>query len=293
MSFTAAFLLIAVTVFAMMMGIVLWPLLRKSRASGESDHANEDAQKSSLQEAILGIDAEAARGEIDASTSDVRKREVLLRARAESIGSEATPRALINAGVNSPIRSALAVCMGLGIAVFASTFYLWLGNPNAMNPAAVTPTVAQNAQVGPAQVAEMVKRLEAKLSVGPPKLEDLTGWKMLARSQMVMQQYGKAVESYRIALRLVPNTPEVETSLAEALLAQAEGKPSEEAEKLLASAYVREPTNPKILWLSAAVAQERGDKPKAVKFLKEARATLAPDAPEINDIDRFISELSK
>ena len=289
MSATAGFLLIAIVMFVAVVFLMLEPLLRNTRATDGRDHANEDAQKTSLQEAIVGIEAEAARGEIDAPTADVRKREVLLRARAEYAGAEAAPRTVVKPNA----RFAVAAGLGLGIAAFASVLYLWLGNPNAMNPAVAAPPVAQNGEVGPAQVAEMVKRLEAKLSAGPPKAEDLTGWKMLARSQMVMQQFGKAVESYRIALQLAPNNAEVEANLAEALLAQAEGKPTEEAEKLLAAAYGREPKNPKILWLSAAVAQERGDKPKAVKFLKEARATLAPDAPEIKDIDRFISELSK
>jgi cytochrome c-type biogenesis protein CcmH len=139
----------------------------------------------------------------------------------------------------------------------------------------------------------MVKRLEAKLNATPPKAEDLMGWKMLARSQVVMQQFGKAVETYRVAARLAPNDTEIETNLAEALLAQAEGKPSDEVQSLLAAAYGREPTNPKVLWLSAAVAQERGDRPKAIQFLKEARATLASDSEEAKQIDRFITELSK
>jgi cytochrome c-type biogenesis protein CcmH len=284
---TLVFLCAAALLAAAIALIVVWPLLRTRVYVQSEREAQPAAQKASLREAMTGIEAELARGEIDAAQADVRRREVLLRARAES---EAT--AEIAPTVSGGAKRGLAALFVTVVAFASAGLYLWVGNPNAMNPQARAPA-PQNGGVGPAQVAEMVKRLEAKLSAGPPKAEDLTGWKMLARSQMVMEQFGKAVQSYRTALSLAPGNTELETSLAESLLAQNEGKPSEEIEKLLASAYGREPTNPKILWLSAAVAQERGDKPKAIRFLKEARATLAPESEEIKMIDKFIADLTK
>ncbi len=283
---TLLFLVAAAIVFLAVAAILLRPLLR-SRGAGKADAtAGETAQRASLQEAMALIEAEVSRGELDASAADVRRREVLLRARAETLPVQGISTSY------SPARRGLAALATIAIGIASGGMYLWLGNPGAMNPAARVP-VAQKGEVGPAQVAEMVKRLEAKLSAGPPKAEDLTGWKMLARSQMVMEQFGKAVASNRTALSLAPGSAEIQTSLAEALLAQAEGKPNDEIETLLARAYQQEPTNPKILWLSAAVAQERGDKLKAIKFLKEARATLAPESEEVKQIDRFIAELQK
>jgi cytochrome c-type biogenesis protein CcmH len=286
---TLSFLLLAALLFLVVVAIVLRPLWRKNSSIGRESATNDETQKASLQESISLIEAEHARGEIDALAADARKREVLLRARAEAPLDVAEGA---NASGESRVRRGLATSAAIAIAAASVGIYLWLGNPAAMDPAALRP-VAQQGEVGPAQVAEMVKRLEAKLSAGPPKAEDLTGWKMLARSQMVMQQFGKAVESYRVALKLSPGNTEIETQLAESLLAQSDGRPSDEIEALLASGYKREPTNPKILWLSAAVAQERGDKPKAVKFLKEARATLPPESEEIKQIDQFIADLSK
>jgi cytochrome c-type biogenesis protein CcmH len=284
---TLVFLCAAALLAAAIAFIVVWPLLR-TRAYVQSEReAQPAAQKASLREAMVGIEAELARGEIDVTQADVRRREVLLRARAESEAVAETAPV-----VSGSAKRGLAALFVTVVAVASAGLYLWVGNPNAMNPQARAPA-PQNGGVGPAQVAEMVKRLEAKLSAGPPKEEDLTGWKMLARSQMVMEQFGKAAQSYRTALSLAPGNAELETSLAESLLAQNEGKPSEEIEKLLTSAYGREPTNPKILWLSAAVAQERGDKAKAIRFLKEARATLAPESEEIKMIDKFITDLGK
>jgi cytochrome c-type biogenesis protein CcmH len=284
---TLAFLLAAALFAAAIALIVVWPLVRRRAYVRAEREASPLAQKASLREAMSQIEAELTRGDIDATQADVRRRDVLVRARAEGEATRETePK------VSGSAKRGLAALFVVIVSVASAGLYLWVGNPNAMNPQARAP-VAQNGGVGPAQVAEMVKRLEAKLSAGPPKAEDLTGWKMLARSQMVMEQFGKAVQSYRTALTLSPGNTELETSLAESLLAQAEGKPSDEIENLLASAYGREPTNPKVLWLSAAVAQERGDKSKAIRFLKEARATLAPESEEIKQIDKFIADLAK
>jgi cytochrome c-type biogenesis protein CcmH len=284
---TLVFLGAAALLAAAIALIVVWPLLRTRAYVQNEREAQPAAQKASLREAITGIEAELARGEIDAAQADVRRREVLLRARAESeAAAEIAPT------VSGGAKRGLAALFVTVVAVASAGLYLWVGNPNAMNPQMRAPA-AQNGGVGPAQVAEMVKRLEAKLSAGPPKAEDLTGWKMLARSQMVMEQFGKAVRSYRTARALAPGDTEVETGLAESLLAQADGRPSEEVETLLASAYAREPGNAKVLWLSAAVAQERGDKQKAIKFLKEARTTLAPESEEMKMIDKFIADLAR
>jgi cytochrome c-type biogenesis protein CcmH len=269
---TLVFLLAAALLATAIALLVMWPLIRKRVYVRPQSETNPAAQRASLR---------------DAMQADEQRREVLLRARVES-----DPIAESAPTVSGGARRGIAALFITLVAASSAGLYLWVGNPSAMNPQVRAPA-AQDGGVGPAQVAEMVKRLEAKLSAGPPKVEDLTGWKMLARSQMVMEQFGKAAQSYRTALSLAPGNTELETSLAESLLAQSEGKPSDEIEKLLANAYGREPTNPKVLWLNAAVAQERGDKPKAIRFLKEARATLAPESEEIKMIDKFIADLGK
>jgi cytochrome c-type biogenesis protein CcmH/NrfG len=143
------------------------------------------------------------------------------------------------------------------------------------------------------QILAMVTKLEARLTSAPAVIEDLKAWKMLARSQMTLNQPEKAAVAYRAVLALEKPTTEAEMDLVQALLAQSNGKPSNEAKKLLSSAFARDPGDQKVLWLNAAAAQEIDDKAGAVRFLRLLLATLPPNQDEANQVQKFIDELSK
>lgn len=69
-------------------------------------------------------------------------------------------------------------------------------------------------QAFPAEVLEMVARLEKRLRDAP---DDGIGWKRMGRSYAVMGRQAEAVTAYRKAAALLPNDVEIQTALAELL----------------------------------------------------------------------------
>lgn len=279
--------LFAAAALVIVVGIVLVRPLWSSRVSAARPEDSTEAQRASLREANATIESDLAAGAITQAQADVRRSELLARARAEDVALE---RSASSAESPRQVAAAIACVLAalcVGVAIYAVT------GKNEGLTAAKRSAPAQAPQVGPEQITQMVARLESRLNAEPPKAEDLPQWKMLARSHIMLGDVPKAVTTLRTVLALSGPTAENETNLAEALLAQREGKPNPEIEALLKSAYAKTPTDQKVLWLNAAVAQERGDKPAAVKFLSELLPTVAADSQEAADIKRFVAELSK
>jgi cytochrome c-type biogenesis protein CcmI len=263
--------------------LVVRPLLAK-RVAVPNSQENEMAQRASLREARAIIETERANGSISDEAAESRRADLLIRARAEQPD---TMRTLTDSGKQT---AAAIVCV-LSLACVAGAVYVMVGKLDGLTAAKRSPPA--QTQVTPEQIEQMVGRLEARLSAEPPKAEDLPQWKMLARSQMMLGKPDGAVTALRAVIALGGPTSENETNLAEALLAQQQGKPNDEILKLLSSAYRKSPTDQKVLWLNAAVAQERGDKAGAVKYLNELLPTVDATSQEAADIRRFVAELSK
>jgi cytochrome c-type biogenesis protein CcmH len=291
-SFVGAAALFCVIVLA----LIAWPLLRRHESDATASGSLQSAaQSAALRDAAATITADLAAARIDGDEANARRKELLLRARAEA--SEATTLDAVDARASLPHRRT-AVVLSLAVALGAAGLYSHLGRVDGLaiakrGEASPNPRADMASQMGPEQIAAMVARLEARLSAAPPRIEDLKAWNMLGRSQMMLGKPDKAAVAYRTVLQLSEPTAEAEINLAEALLVGAEGKANAEAKQLLASAYSRSPKDQKVLWLNAAAAQEAGDRPTAVKFLKDLIATVPPGSDEATQVQQFITDLSK
>jgi cytochrome c-type biogenesis protein CcmH/NrfG len=286
---TAVLYVFLIIVFVALLGTyVLRPLFTK-KASTLAHQAQDDAavQSRALKEANAAIDADLRNLVIDEAGAQARRAELLLKARAEDSKAPMEPlRDVRNAGL------AIVVAMALASTVGAILYFK--SEPDGLTTAKRSaPPAPGAADLSPEQIAQMVQRLDTRLNAGPPKAEDLPQWQMLARSHMMLGDADKAVKALRMVIALGGATLESELNLVEGLLVLGQGKPNDEAKKLLANAYAREPKNQRALWLNAAAAQESGDNPTAVKFLKELLPTVAPESQEAKDIGEFIQKLSR
>ena len=127
--------------------------------------------------------------------------------------------------------------------------YNQIGSPDA--PSA-------RAQSGELPDMEIVmESLQQRLADNP---DDLNGWKMLARSQMTLQNFGDAVISYERVMELEEGrNAQTLVDLALALLSR-DGTPIEgRAAALIESALALEPNNPAALFYSGVASANRGD----------------------------------
>ncbi|HEY4203292.1 MAG TPA: c-type cytochrome biogenesis protein CcmI [Devosiaceae bacterium] len=146
----------------------------------------------------------------------------------------------------------------LAIAVLAVGIYTFMGRPDlpAEPLAQRTSPQAQNIDVNAA-----IGKIEEQLAKTP---DDLRGWTVIAPVYLQMGRYDDAVKAFRRITELSPPTPSTQTDLAEALLAQAQGKMSPEALNLLQTAAKADPNDIRSRFYLAGYATEQGDYADAV-----------------------------
>jgi cytochrome c-type biogenesis protein CcmH len=158
--------------------------------------------------------------------------------------------------------TALAVIALLGVG--ASVLYATLSNWSWSKAAA-----AENSPQA------MVGRLARHLQDDP---DDMSGWLMLGRSYLALEQTPLAVRAYERANRLAGGkSAEALLGLAEALSAGDESQLAGRAGELIERALILAPHSPKALFLGAAAALHRGDLPLARQRFAALLALNPPD----------------
>ena len=151
----------------------------------------------------------------------------------------------------------LAIAVGVGVPLLAVTLYQRLGEPGAIDP---PPAAAAGG--GEPAVEEMVARLAERLASEPGSSE---GWLLLGRSYMALERYAEAADAYGAAHRLLGDSAELLSDLAEAeALMRGQdflGIPGERLE----AALRLDPEYPRALWLGAFAAKQRGATALAVR----------------------------
>jgi cytochrome c-type biogenesis protein CcmH len=109
--------------------------------------------------------------------------------------------------------------------------------------------------------------------------DDLRGWTVIAPVYLEMARYGDAARAYRRVLELGEPTADLRTSLAEALLLEADGAGSPEAMELLAAAAASEPRHVLSRLYLASELTRLGRYKEAVDAWNAALALSSGDEP--------------
>lgn len=186
---------------------------------------------SHFRQVLAGIDADLAAGKLGEAEAKAAKSELareIIRLKAESGKAVATG----DLG-RTPLLVGLA-----GIVVLAFAIYAALGNPNLPSQplAGRTDIAAQSLDLDTA-----VARIEQQLALNP---DDVRGWTVIAPAYTEMGRFADAAQAYRRVIELSGATPKLQTSLAEALLLEADGAGSDEAMSLLRAAADGDPADP-------------------------------------------------
>jgi cytochrome c-type biogenesis protein CcmH len=146
---------------------------------------------------------------------------------------------------------------------------------------------------GVASPEGMVERLVHQLNDNP---DDLTGWLMLGRSYVALQEYPLAVRAYERADRAANGrSPDALIGEADALMQIDDTEITGQAGQLVERALAIDPTSPKALFFGAAVALRRGDLPLARARFSRLLGLNPPDdvktilQQEISGIDRQLA----
>ena len=238
---------------------LLWPLLRGRTEAGDIRRA-----RYALHETILAeLADDVLHGRINASDQEQAR----LEAEARLISETGSPIHTLN---NRPATS-LALCLLLLLPPAAGGLYFTLGTPAALDPSA-----RQRPDVGPGDIANMVKTLEAKMALQPG---DQKGWLMLARSYRAQARYAEAITAYEKAWPLIEKDPGELARFAGALAIEKNSFIGRPAELLVKSLSINA-SEPDALMLAGSAAVERGDKAAAKDWWNKLLILLEPGSED-------------
>ena len=272
---TATFWAIVSAMTASILGLLLYPLLKRPAQTGSEREKTLPVYRQQFSE----LEQDRADGLLTDEQYQAARSELERRVLEETTTAE-SPAAVVGGLVNLRM---VALSLALLIPVSSGVLYWTLGNPAAMTH----PGVASASQGGAGDDAQMADSLNTLIEQLRKKLEqnpnDAVGWGLLARSYMAMERYADAVPIFEKATKLDPNNAGLLADYADALGVHQGRKLDGRPETLIQKALKLDPHNVKALMLSGTIAYNRKDFARAAKEWEDAHAHLPPDDQESSD----------
>lgn len=205
---------------------------------------------------------------------------------AENAPSSSSATAPAPAASSSGSRG-LALSVGILLPFVALVFYLLLGTPAALNPAAL---VSEQPSMTAEQIEGMVSKLAARLKDNPDQPE---AWAMLARSYKFLGRYSDALEAYAHTQPMLSGEPDILTDYAETLALNNERSFRGKASTLLAQALTADPDYPQALLLSGIAAYERSDYSAAIRHWERLLQQLPKESEDAQVMRENIAQAKK
>jgi cytochrome c-type biogenesis protein CcmH len=268
---------------ALALVILLVPLFVRRR-----DPASREAYDFAVyRDQLAEVERDLARGvlateQAEAARAEIARRILALRPPPASAGAAGTDGSTAS---RTPLRAAVAAVILL-VPVAAWMLYARLGSPSVPDQ-----PLAERMVAGPhPDMNDALARLEAHLKEQP---EDLTGWLLLARSEMGLGRYRLAAEAYRHAAGLSGQRGDIASDWGEAQVLAAGGTVTPAAQAAFAAGLRDKATEPRARYYLALAQMQRGD-PKAALDAWAALASEAPaDAEWLPLVRRRIAEAAK
>jgi cytochrome c-type biogenesis protein CcmH len=269
---TLVFWCIASVMTLLVLGLLLWPLLKRQESSKK-----EEGEKtlSVYRQQFAELEQDLKNAVLTDEQYQQSKRELERRLLEETGPAEATPPARVR-----PVNSrAIVVALAIIIPTISGLLYWKLGNPLAItHPSASSPTV-QGGSDYDHQTSEgldaLSERLKKKLEQNP---NDGVGWALLARSYVEIGRHADAVAIYEKAMTLIPDDPQLLVDYADALGVLHGHKLAGKPELLIQQALKIDPNHVKALMLAGTVAFDRKEFGWAAQYWERASASLPTDA---------------
>jgi cytochrome c-type biogenesis protein CcmH len=259
-------LMTAAAIFA-----VIWPLVQNGKvARSGSDVAVyrdqlDEVERDLAAGAIGKIEAEAARVEIS--------RRLLAAADAAMAGPAPLPAA------GAWYRRTGIVVAVLLLPIGAGSLYLRIGSPGLASEALVAQREGQpNRQAG---IETLVAKVEEHLQSNP---KDGRGWEVLAPVYMQLGRYSDAVDAWHRALSFLGESADRQANLGEALMAQANGVVTADAQAAFTRAVTLDGTTVSARYYLGIAAEQDGRREDAAKIWRDLIADAPAGARWVSDV---------
>ena len=265
---------------AMVLGVVtvlLWVMLRKHPVVNHASQAKANAKV--YRDQILDLDREHESGHISDAEWQQSRDELSMRL-LEDTSAQDDPEA-------KQEKPALwtAVILTVALPIASMGMYLWVGEPEALNPLSVkAPEKADQVEL-----AKMAENLAAKLNEKP---DNLQGWVMLGRTYRTLENFDAAVFAYDRALKLSADD-DLKLERVEVLAMKSRGNFEGEPWNVIREILQRDPQNYGALLMAGSASYSHEKYADALKYWQQARQPLAADNPDVASLDEAIESVQK
>jgi cytochrome c-type biogenesis protein CcmH len=268
-------MVLALALTAVVSGVLMWVLLRNRVAgSGESQvQANADAYREQLAE----LQREHALGQLDDEALASARDELTRRLLEDTATDE---QAAASAG-QRPVLSTILVAVLFPVLGMGG--YLWLGQPQALNPQ----QAAAPKEDSHPDMEALAKTLAQKLRDEPSNAQ---GWVMLGRTYRALQRYDDAEQAYQKALKLSADD-DVLLERAEVLAQKTNGDFSGEPWAAIRQVLGRDPRHFSGLLLAGSASFSEGKFADAKKYWSMAREQSDAGSEDAQGLDVALAKV--
>jgi cytochrome c-type biogenesis protein CcmH len=259
-------LMTAAAIFA-----VIWPLAQNGKA------ARSGSDVVVYRDQLDEVERDLAAGSIGKTEAEAARVEISRRllAAADAAKGEAAPLPAETAWY----RRAGVIFAVLLLPIGAGGLYLRIGSPGLASETLVAQRDGQpNPQAG---IENLVAKVEEHLQNNP---KDGRGWEVLAPVYMQLGRYADAVDAWRSALKFLGESADRQANLGEALMAQANGVITAEAQAAFTRAVTLDGTTVSARYYLGVAAEQDGRREDAAKIWRDLIADAPADARWVSDV---------
>jgi cytochrome c-type biogenesis protein CcmH len=277
MSANVLFVVLALGMVLCVAGILLWVLLRQREVPTSASQAKANASVYKAQ--ILDLDREHENGHISDQEWQQSRDELSLRLLEDT------------SAVDDPVakkeKPALwtAVILAIALPVSAMGMYMWVGQPDALNPM----VVANNDKVDQQELSKMADNLAKKLEEKP---DNLQGWVMLGRTYRTLEKFEASLKAYDRALKLTADD-DLRIERVEVLAMQRQGNFEGEPWDIILDILQKDPQHYAALLMAGSASYAHEKYADALSYWQKARKPLASDNPDVPGLDEAIASVQQ
>ena len=282
MSAQVLFALLALGMVLCVAVVLIWVLLKQQKVKTHASQAKANAKVYRSQ--IEDLDREHESGHIGQEEWQQSRDELSLRLLEDTSASDDPV-----AKIEKPAMWT-AVVLALALPLSAMGLYMWLGQPEALDPMATSRTMDPNsAKADPNELAQMAEGLAKKLQAKP---DNLQGWVMLGRTYRSLENYDKAIKAYDRALVLSADD-DLRLERVEVMAMQRQGNFEGEPWQVIRDILQKDPQNFGALLMAGSASYAHAKYADALKYWQQARAPLTPDNPDVAGLDEAIGAVQQ
>ena len=273
MNASMLFVVIAFGIALCVAAVFLWVLLRERKPLTQASQANANAKV--YRDQILDLDREHDSGHISDEEWQQSRDELSMRLLEDTSAADDPVAKTEKPAVWT------AVVLAVALPISAMGFYMWVGQPEALNPMALK----SPEQVDQKDLAKLAETLADKLQSQP---ENLQGWVMLGRTYRTLENFDASLKAYDTALKLSADD-DLQLERIEVMAMQRQGNFDGEPWRVIREILQKDPQHFGALLTAGSASYAEGKYADALKYWEQARKPLEANHPDLAGLENAIA----